>query len=449
VSVAVVTFGCRLNAYESDRVRAQAEADGVSDAVVINTCAVTGEAVRQARQAIRKARRERPSARIVVTGCAAQIEPAAFAAMPDVDLVLGNDEKAQPGALLRSDRVSVGDILARYPPSPLRGRVGGGGLPARTPDLANTHPALPLEPPTPSPSPRWGGGQRRARAYVQVQNGCDHRCTFCIIPFGRGNSRSTPAEQVVSEVAQLARSGYAEVVLTGVDLTSWGADLAGAPTLGRLVATILAEVPDLPRLRLSSIDAAEIDAELMACLASEPRLAPHLHLSLQSGDDLILKRMKRRHSRAQALDLIAAVRAARPDVAFGADLIAGFPTETDSAFENTLAFVEEAGLAYVHVFPFSPRPGAVAARMPPVAPAEVKARAARLRGAAEVALRRHLGRQVGRKVEALVERPGRARAGDFTEIAFDGEASVGALAWFQIDDHDGRRASARICQRAQ
>jgi threonylcarbamoyladenosine tRNA methylthiotransferase MtaB len=273
-----------------------------------------------------------------------------------------------------------------------------------------------------------------------VQNGCDHRCTFCVIPFGRGNSRSIPAERVVAEVRALAAAGYAEVVLTGVDLTSWGAEIDGAPQPGALVKRILAEVPELPRLRLSSIDAAEIDAELMDCLANEPRLCPHLHLSLQSGDDLILKRMKRRHSSADALKLIEAVRAARPDTAFGADFIAGFPTESDAAFENTVAFVEAAGLAFLHVFPYSPRPGTPAARMPQVAPAVVKHRAARLRAAGDAALTRHLERQVGNSVEALVERAGRARAADFTEIDFNGDAPVGGLMELSITGHDGRRA---------
>ncbi|HXQ17035.1 MAG TPA: tRNA (N(6)-L-threonylcarbamoyladenosine(37)-C(2))-methylthiotransferase MtaB [Caulobacteraceae bacterium] len=402
----VVTFGCRLNAYESEQVRAQAAADGIGDAVVFNTCAVTAEAVRQARQAIRRARRERPAARLVVTGCAAQIDPGSFAAMPEVDLVLGNAEKSEPGALATAARQSVGDIMQ------LRG----------------------------SPTRPVGGLTERARAYVEVQNGCDHRCTFCIIPFGRGNSRSVPAERVVAEVRSLARAGYAEVVLTGVDLTSWGAEFPEAPSLGALVRRILAEVPELPRLRLSSIDAAEIDAELMACLADEPRLCPHLHLSLQSGDDLILKRMKRRHSTADALGLIAAVRRARPDTAFGADFIAGFPTETDAAFKNTLDFVDAAGLAYLHVFPYSPRPGTPAARMPPVTRDVVKQRAARLRAAGGAALVRHLDRQVGRRVDALVEREGRARAADFTEIAFAGEAAVGRLAPLEITGHDGRRA---------
>jgi threonylcarbamoyladenosine tRNA methylthiotransferase MtaB len=408
----VVTFGCRLNAYESDAIRAQAAADGVTGAVVFNTCAVTAEAVRQARQAIRKARRERPDARLVVTGCAAQIDPAAFAAMPEVDLVLGNAAKAAPGALLGAG-TQVGDIFAAATPLPSA--------------LVTT---------AASPS-------QRARAYVEVQNGCDHRCTFCIIPFGRGNSRSIPAQRVVAEVRALVDAGYAEVVLTGVDLTSWGADIDGQPALGDLVGRILDQVPALPRLRLSSIDAAEIGPELMRRLGAEPRLAPHLHLSLQSGDDLILKRMKRRHSSADALALIEAVRRARPDTAFGADFIAGFPTESEAAFENTLAFVERAGLAYLHVFPYSPRPGTPAARMPQVSAYAVKSRAARLRAAGDAALARHLDRQVGRRVLALVERNGRARAADFTEIAFEGDARVGALTAFQITGHDGRRAIAR------
>jgi threonylcarbamoyladenosine tRNA methylthiotransferase MtaB len=404
--VNVITFGCRLNAYESEAIRQRAAEDGLADAVVFNTCAVTAEAVRQARQAIRKARRERPGARLIVTGCAAQIDPHAFAAMPEVDLVLGNAEKSAPGALLETTaRVRVNDIMS----------------------VTETAGHL------------IGGLQERARAYVEVQNGCDHRCTFCIIPFGRGNSRSVPAGTVVEQVRGLAAAGYAEVVLTGVDLTSWGADLPGAPTLGQLVARILKLVPDLPRLRLSSIDAAEIDPDLMRCLAEEPRLMPYLHLSLQAGDDLILKRMKRRHLRADALKLVADVRAARPDVAFGADLIAGFPTESDEAFENTLALVDEAGLSFLHVFPYSPRPGTPAARMPPVPRALVKTRAARLRGAGEAALARHLDRQNGRTVRALVEKRGVARAEDFTEIAFDGEAAAGSVITGRVASHDGRR----------
>jgi threonylcarbamoyladenosine tRNA methylthiotransferase MtaB len=410
--VDIVTFGCRLNAYESEIIRKQAGEAGLSDAVVFNTCAVTGEAVRQARQAIRKARRERPGAKLIVTGCAAQIDPAAFAAMAEVDLVLGNAEKAQ---------------AASYVPQPELGRV-------QVNDIMSVRETA---------GHLVDGLKDRARAYVEVQNGCDHRCTFCIIPYGRGNSRSAPAGEVVAQVKRLAGQGYREVVLTGVDVTSWGADLPGEPTLGQLVARILKLVPELPRLRLSSIDAAEIDPDLLRCFAEEPRLMPYLHLSLQAGDDLILKRMKRRHSRADALKLVADVRAVRPDTAFGADLIAGFPTETDAAFENTLSLVEEAGLSFLHVFPFSPRPGTPAARMPAVAKPEVKARAARLRAAGEAALARHLARQTGRTLLGLVERDGVARAEDFTEIAFDGAARVGEVAAFEVTGHDERRVLAR------
>ena len=408
-SVDVITFGCRLNAYESEAIREQAAVDGVTNAVVFNTCAVTGEAVRQARQAIRKARRERPGARLIVTGCAAQIDPDAFAAMPEVDLVLGNAEKAAPGALTETARVRVNDIMSV--------RETAGHL--------------------------VGGLKDRARAFVEVQNGCDHRCTFCVIPYGRGNSRSAPAGEVVAQVQKLAAEGYREVVLTGVDITSWGADLPGAPTLGQLVARILKLTPDLPRLRLSSIDAAEIDPDLMRCLAEEPRLAPYLHLSLQHGDDLILKRMKRRHLRADALRLIEQVRAVRPETAFGADLIAGFPTETDEAFENTVRLVEETGLAFLHVFPFSPRPGTPAARMPQLRRDLVKDRARRLREAGEAALVRHLDRQIGRTLDGLVEKDGLARADDFTEIAFEGVVPIGEISPFVVTAHDGKRLKAR------
>jgi threonylcarbamoyladenosine tRNA methylthiotransferase MtaB len=441
--VRIFTFGCRLNAAESDQIRAQALADGVANATVFNTCAVTGEAVRQAKQAIRKAARERPDAKLIVTGCAAQIDPTGFAQLPGVGLVLGNAEKTAPGALSKSG-VQVGDILA--PARPLASPLPASGERA-TPGLAMRMEAGALDASVAlSPTAESGRGEvrgPRARAYLEIQNGCDHRCTFCVIPFGRGNSRSVPARRVVDEIRGLAQAGAAEVVLTGVDLTNWGADLAGAPALGDLVRRVLTEVPELPRLRLSSLDAAEFDAELMACFATEPRLAPHLHLSLQSGDDLILKRMKRRHSSGDALALIEAVRAARPDTAFGADMIAGFPTESDSAFENTLAFVERAGLAYLHVFPFSPRPGTPAARMPQVAREVVKTRAARLREAGAAALARHLDRQVGRRVEGLVECAGRARAANYTEIACDGARPIGQLAWFEIVGHDGRRVLAR------
>ncbi|HVI31921.1 tRNA (N(6)-L-threonylcarbamoyladenosine(37)-C(2))-methylthiotransferase MtaB [Phenylobacterium sp.] len=409
--VDIVTFGCRLNAYESEVIRKRAAEDGLTDAVVFNTCAVTGEAVRQARQAIRKARRERPGAKLIVTGCAAQIDPAAFAGMAEVDLVLGNAEKAQAGAYAPTAeplRVRVNDIMSV--------RETAGHL--------------------------IDGLKDRARAYVEVQNGCDHRCTFCVIPHGRGNSRSAAAGEVVEQVRRLTAQGYREVVLTGVDITSWGADLPGQPTLGQLVARILRLVPELPRLRLSSIDAAEIDPDLLRCLAEEPRLMPYLHLSLQAGDDMILKRMKRRHSRADALKLVAEVRAVRPDTAFGADLIAGFPTETDEMFENTLRLVEQAELAFLHVFPFSPRPGTPAARMPQLPRPVVKDRAARLRAAGEAALVRHLERQAGRTLSALVERPGVARAEDFTEIAFAGEAAVGGVVALEVTGHDGKRVLA-------
>ena len=404
--VRVVTFGCRLNACESEAIEAQAAIDGVADTVVFNTCAVTAEAVRQARQSIRKARRERPEARLVVTGCAAQIDPAAFSAMEEVDLVLGNAEKSAPGALLKTDvRTRVGDIMAVR-------------------EVAR------------SAAPSFSG---RARGYVEIQNGCDHRCTFCVIPLGRGNARSVETAVVVDRVRALAEAGVAEVVLTGVDLTSWGVDLPGEPSLGALVARILERVPRLPRLRLSSIDAAEIDDDLMALFAGEPRLMPHLHLSLQSGDDLILKRMKRRHSRDQALALVGAVRQARPDIAIGADFIAGFPTESEAAFENTLSLVDEAELSFLHVFPYSPRPGTPAARMPQLPRSVIKVRAARLRAAGEGALIRHLDRRLGRRITALVERKGQARAEDYTEITFDGEARTGSLIAGVAASHGGGR----------
>ena len=411
MTVEVVTFGCRLNAYESEVIRARAAEDGLQDAVVFNTCAVTGEAVRQARQAIRRARRERPDAKLIVTGCAAQIDPAGFADIAEVDLVLGQGEKTRPGAYAPAEgRVRVNDVMSV--------RETAGHL--------------------------IDGLRDRARAYVEVQNGCDHRCTFCVIPYGRGNSRSAAAGEVVEQVRRLAGQGCREVVLTGVDISAWGADLPGKPVLGALVRRILKLVPELERLRLSSIDAAEIDGDLLACFAGEERLMPHLHLSLQAGDDMILKRMKRRHCRAQGLELVERVRAVRPDTAFGADLIAGFPTETEAMFENTLRLVDDASLSFLHVFPFSPRPGTPAARMPQLPRPEIKARADRLRARGAEALERHLGRQEGRTLRALVEQPGRARAEDFTEIAFEGEAEVGAVAAMTVSGHDGRRALARV-----
>jgi threonylcarbamoyladenosine tRNA methylthiotransferase MtaB len=399
----VITFGCRLNAVQSQALRELGD-EGLADAVVFNTCAVTAEAVRQARQAIRRARREEPNARIVVAGCAAQIDPDAFSAMDEVDLVVGNVWR--PGVFARQgERVRVGDILAKTQAAPAISSLPG-----------------------------------RARAYVAIQNGCDHRCTFCVIPYGRGNSRSQDAEAVIRQIQAMADQGFREVVLTGVDLTSWGSDLDRRPKLGDLVAAILKAVPDLARLRLSSIDAAEIDERLLGLIGAEPRLMPHLHLSLQSGDDLILKRMKRRHSRADALALIAALRRARPEAAFGADFIAGFPTESEAAFENTLAFVEEAGVAFLHVFPYSPRPGTPAARMPQHHAELIHARARRLRAAGDAALARHLDGRIGARVTALIERTGRARAEDFTAIDFEGEAAQGALICGEIVAHDGARA---------
>lgn len=385
--VEILTLGCRLNAYESEAMRALTGEAALSNAVIINTCAVTGEAVRQARQAIRRARRERPDAEIIVTGCAAQIDPQSFAAMPEVSRVLGNAEKMRAASFTGAhERVAVADIM----------------------EVRETASHL------------IDGFVERTRAYVQVQNGCDHRCTFCIIPYGRGNSRSAPAGEVVEQIRRLAANGVPEVVLTGVDLTSWGADLPGQPNLGSLVARILKLAPDLPMLRLSSLDAIEMDDQLFELVTQHDRVAPYLHLSLQHGDDLILKRMKRRHSRAQAIELAQRVKAARPEIALGADFIAGFPTETEAHFANTLSLIEECDLAFVHAFPFSPREGTPAARMPQLDRALIKERAARLRDAGAAALTRHLGQWVGREADGLVERDGFARLPDFTAVSFEG-----------------------------
>jgi threonylcarbamoyladenosine tRNA methylthiotransferase MtaB len=389
--VDILTLGCRLNSYESEVMRGHAEAAGLQDAVIVNTCAVTAEAVRQARQTIRRARRERPGATIIVTGCAAQIDPASFAEMPEVTRVIGNEEKMKADTFTAFDitdapRVQVNDIMS----------------------VKETAAHL------------VDGLDGRARAFVQVQTGCDHRCTFCIIPFGRGNSRSVAAGEVVDQVKRLVATGHYEIVLTGVDLTSWGADLPNQPKLGNLVARILKLVPDLKQLRLSSIDAIEIDEPLFDLLAHEPRIAPHLHLSFQSGDDMILKRMKRRHSRADAINLCNRLRAARPEMAFGADLIAGFPTETDEMFANTLASVDECGIDYLHVFPYSPRPQTPAAKMPQVARDVVKARAARLREKGAERLMLRLDRHLGGEAMALVEAGNRARLPDFTPVRIDG-----------------------------
>lgn len=401
--VEILTLGCRLNTYESEAMRALAQEAALSNAVIVNTCAVTGEAVRQARQAIRRARRERPDAEIIVTGCAAQIDPQSFAAMPEVSRVIGNTEKMRAESLARSEeRVSVSDIMS----------------------VRETASHL------------IDGFSERTRVYVQVQNGCDHRCTFCIIPYGRGNSRSAAAGDVVEQVRRLAANGVPEVVITGVDLTSWGADLPGQPQLGSLVARILKLVPDLPMLRLSSIDAIEMDDQLFELVTQNDRVAPYLHLSLQHGDDMILKRMKRRHARAQAIELCQRVKDARPEIALGADLIAGFPTETDEHFANLLSIVDACGLAFVHAFPFSPREGTPAARMPQLDRALIKARAAQLREVGAAALKRHLDAWVGRDETGIIEREGFARLPDFTPVHFDGGGE--GFQRLRFTGHDGQ-----------
>jgi threonylcarbamoyladenosine tRNA methylthiotransferase MtaB len=418
----VVSLGCRLNAAEASAIRSYAVAAGLGDAVILNTCAVTAEAVSQAGQAIRRARRERPGARIVVTGCAAQIDPARFAAMAEVDHVIGNAEKMKvatfqslAGLVRGPALVLVGDIMQAR-------AVGHGQAGAMT---------------TP------------ARAFVEVQNGCDHRCTFCVIPYGRGPSRSVPAAEVIGRVRALVERGAPEVVLTGVDLTSWGRDLGDAGSLGRLVRQILREVPELARLRLSSIDQAEADAELMACLAEEERLMPHLHLSLQSGSDLILKRMKRRHSRADAVAFCAEARRLRPDLSLGADLIAGFPTESDAHAADTLALVDDCGLSLLHVFPFSPRAGTPAARMPQVPNQVARQRAARLREKGQQVLAAWMGGQVGQRIVMALEQTSRAdtaaRTQQFVLASVRGIApgcGAGETIAAVVMGHDGRRLLA-------
>ena len=410
MGVEVVTFGCRLNACESEVIRREAEAAGLRDTVVMNTCAVTAEAVRQARQTIRRTRRERPAARIVVTGCAAQIEPATFADMPEVDRVLGNEEKlrATSWANIDGEKVLVSDIMA----------------------VRETAAHL------------IDGLEGHTRAFMQVQNGCDHRCTFCVIPFGRGNSRSVPMGEAVAQVRRLCARGTGEVVLTGVDLTSYGTNLPGAPRLGTLVKQILKHVPELKRLRLSSIDSAEADFDLLDAFANEPRLMPHLHLSLQAGDDIILKRMKRRHSRADAIAFCAQVRRLRPDVVFGADIIAGFPTETDTMFSRSLDLVDECGLTHLHVFPFSPRPGTPAAKMPQVSRAAVKERAGLLRAKGAAAMAHHLDGEIGARREVLAERGGIGRTEQFTPVRLRAPAEPGAFLDVIVAGHDGRQLLA-------
>ena len=409
MTVDVVTFGCRLNITESEVIRRIAGAAGLDDLVVVNTCAVTAEAVRQARQSIRRIKREHPNARVAVTGCAAQTEPGTFAAMPEVDRVIGNVEKLDPRSWHGAgQRVAVGDIMA-----------------------VKRHMMHAVD-----------SIEGHTRAFLQVQNGCDHRCTFCIIPYGRGNSRSLPMDEVVAQARRLAERGYRELVLTGVDITSYGADLAGAPRLGTLVKRLLRDLPELARLRLSSIDSVEADDDLLDALANEPRLMPHLHLSLQAGDDLILKRMKRRHTRADAIAFCNTVRKLRPDVAFGADIVAGFPTETATMFARSLELVDECGLTQLHVFPFSARPGTPAARMPQVDREVVKERARALREKGAAALARYLDRQVGARRYVLTERGGIGRTEQFTPVRLAAPIEPGVIFELTIGGHDGRQLVA-------
>jgi threonylcarbamoyladenosine tRNA methylthiotransferase MtaB len=420
MSVDVVTFGCRLNAFESEVIRREAENAGLADTIVINSCAVTNEAVAQARQSIRRLKRERPEARIVVTGCAAQTQPAMFADMAEVDRVVGNDEKMRGEAwrdarvsfdvassfgVSSSEKIAVADIMAVRKMAPHLLEGFSSGLP---------------------------------RVFVQVQNGCDHRCTFCIIPYGRGNSRSVPMGAVVDQVRALVERGHAELVLTGVDLTSYGADLPGAPKLGALVKQILRHVPELKRLRISSIDSIEVDRDLLDVIADDERLMPHLHLSLQSGDDLILKRMKRRHSRNDTIDFCAQVRRLRPDIAYGADIIAGFPTETEEAFARSQELVDECDLTFLHVFPYSPRPGTPAARMPRVAGEVIRARARRLRATGEAALQRRLAGEIGSVRQVLIESDRQGRTEHFMPVTIAGE-TPGAVRTLVMAGHDGAR----------
>ena len=410
------TLGCRLNAYETEAMKELAARAGVENAVIINTCAVTSEAVRKARQEIRKLRRNHPLAKIIVTGCAAQTEPQTFAAMAEVDLVIGNTEKMNPATWAQmapdligiTESVQVNDIMS----------------------VTETAGHL------------IDGFGTRSRAYVQVQNGCDHRCTFCIIPYGRGNSRSVPAGVVVDQIKRLRDKGYNEIVLTGVDLTSWGADLPAQPRLGDLVLRILKLVPDLPRLRISSIDSIEADDNLMQAIATEPRLMPHLHLSLQAGDDMILKRMKRRHLRDDAIRFCEDARKLRPDMTYGADIIAGFPTESDAMFENSLKLVTECDLTWLHVFPYSPRPGTPAAKMPPVSSKTIKARAMALRFTGEVQVDKHLSAQLGRTHAVLMENPRMGRTAQFAEVVFQTDQPESQIIRAKITGHQNQQLLA-------
>jgi len=406
MSIDVVTFGCRLNLHESDVIRDSAARAGLSDVTIVNTCAVTNEAVAQARQTIRKLKRERNDVPIIVTGCAAQTDPKMFADMPEVFRVLGNQDKLAPAAYQAesSGKSFVSDIMRAK---------DGIATPAASHD-------------------------GRTRAFLQIQNGCDHRCTFCIIPFGRGNSRSVPPADVITQAKALVEQGFREIVLTGVDITSYGESASGMPKLGTLVKRILREVPELARLRLSSIDSIEADRDLIEAFAEDARLMPHLHLSLQAGDDMILKRMKRRHSRADAISFCTTMRRLRPDMVFGADIIAGFPTETDAMFARSLDLVAECGLTHLHVFPFSPRPGTPAARMPQLRGDVVKERARLLRAAGEAALHRHLDREVGASRNILTERGNTGRTEQFTQVRFSADVAPGQIVRASIAAHDGK-----------
>ena len=407
------TMGCRLNAYETEAMKELAAEAGLDNAVVVNTCAVTAEAVRKARQEIRKLRRQNPDARLIVTGCAAQTEPQTFQDMAEVDAVVGNIEKMQPDTWRGMAADFIGETEA-----------------CQVDDIMSV---------TETAGHLIDGFGTRSRAYVQVQNGCDHRCTFCIIPYGRGNSRSVPAGVVVDQIKRLVDRGYNEVVLTGVDLTSWGADLPMAPKLGDLVMRILKLVPDLPRLRISSIDSIEVDENLMQAIATEPRLMPHLHLSLQHGDDMILKRMKRRHLRDDAIAFCEEAKRLRPDMTFGADIIAGFPTETPEMFENSLRLVEECNLTWLHVFPYSPRPGTPAARMPQVHGKDIKTRAARLRVLGEARVSEHLAKQKGHVHRILMENPRMGRTEQFAETVFEEDRAVGHIVTAQVTGARGKQ----------
>jgi threonylcarbamoyladenosine tRNA methylthiotransferase MtaB len=420
VTIDVVTFGCRLNISESETIRRHAEAAELDNAIIVNTCAVTGEAVCQARQTIRRLKRERPYARIIVTGCAAQTEPETFADMKEVDRVLGNRSK-----LAAETWISVRSALDSGIGAEVKVTIDD------LDSIRNTASHL------------LDGFDGHVRAFVQVQNGCDHRCTFCVIPYGRGPSRSVPPDEIVNQVRRLVDRGHREVVLTGVDLTAWGLDLPARPRLGTLARAILRNVPELRRLRISSLDPVEVDAELMQALAGEERLMPHLHLSLQSGDDLILKRMKRRHSRADAISFCAKVRQHRPDIVFGADLIAGFPTETDTQFRNTLTLADDCGVSFLHVFPFSARNGTPAARMPMLPRPLVKERARKLREKGDTAIRRHFAAEIGRRRSVLAEGTGdEGHSEHFTRVLLARPVSRGTIVDVTISGHDGRRLLA-------